>query len=171
MARPLPPPPPLSGPATCGGTFLFFAASLRKCKFLLGREKLFGIFEYSCLKKNMFLYMKKTCIFAHMSFKALGEGGGIKAFADMSAKNVSLVGPLSLVVRPLRKMRGLEGKPKKTFKYSDLYYSLFEIASFVFRLSSFVWLWGGRVHINRTEQARTPGDKLQMGYKSIMRTD
>jgi len=40
-------------------------------------------------KKKQYLNMKKkNCIFAHMSVKPK-EGGGAKALADMTAKNVS----------------------------------------------------------------------------------
>ena len=65
--------------------------SAKKYKILLGEKKLLGIFWTFLL---MFLYImhKKTYIFAHMSVKAYGGGGlGLKALADMSAKNVSFL--------------------------------------------------------------------------------
>jgi len=45
--------------------------------------------QYMLCKKKQYLNMKKkTYIFAHMSVKPK-EGGGAKALADMTAKNVS----------------------------------------------------------------------------------
>ena len=60
----------------------------KKMYFLCGRKKGLKFYEISRLKKNINFIHEKTEIFAQMSVKAC-KGGGLKALADMSLKNVS----------------------------------------------------------------------------------
>ena len=54
-------------------------------------------FKFSFQKNNIFIvYVHKKKMFSYMSVKAWWGGGGLKALADMSAKNISfLTAPLS----------------------------------------------------------------------------
>ena len=72
-------------------------------------------FQAFLVSKTYFVYLKKENIFAHMSVKA--RGGGLKALADMFAKNVSCFGrlpnslPLFLIKSMVRHVSGGEEEP------------------------------------------------------------